>query len=165
MSPDEGAPRAHTACGDPVRSPRRHHLGTVLVPHHAGQVRPNSTLSTHSNEDPRTTGRDPDLQVLPRPMSVSSRTTRTPSDLTFRSAAGTAERRGKAALDSTWHGDTKARKGTQQSQVSRETARTSRPGDPSSSRGGQATQGSEAASEDAGVQEATHRKVSRTRDW
>lgn len=99
-------------------------------------------------------------------MSVSSRTTRTPSDLTFRSAAGRAERRGKAALDSTWHGDTKARKETRQkNKVSRETARTRRPEDPSSSRGGQAMQGSEAAREDAGVQEATHWKVSRTRDW
>ena len=99
-------------------------------------------------------------------MSVSSRTTRTPSDLTFRSAVGWAERRVKAALDSTWHGNTKARKETrQETQVSRETAWTRRPEDPNSSRGGQAMQGSEAAREDAGVQEATHRKVSRTRDW
>lgn len=99
-------------------------------------------------------------------MSVSSRTTRTPSDLTFRSAAGQARRRGKAALDSTRHGDTKARKETRQkSQVSRETAWTRRPEDPSPSRGGQAMQGSEAARKDSGIQQATHRKVSRTRDW
>lgn len=93
-------------------------------------------------------------------MSVSSRTTRTTSDLTFRSAARQARRRG------TRHGDTKARKETRQkSQVSRETAWTRRPEEPSPSRGGQAMQGSEAARKDSGIQQATHRKVSRTRDW
>lgn len=67
-----------------------------------------------------------------------------PSDLTFRPGAGRAQQRGKATLDSTWHGDAKARKDTLQrsrhhSQGARPAEKqrwTRRPEDPRSRHGG-----------------------------
>lgn len=98
-----------------------------------------------------------------------------PSVLTFRPGAGAgwAQQRGKAALDSMWHGDARARKDTLQkswhhSQGARSAEKqhwTRRPEDPSSScGGGWATQGGKAARENTGVQAATQQKVSRSRD-